>query len=359
MTRILVIHPGHGHSTSDVFEGVCAGLTMNGVEVVRFEWGKMLQPLTAAVLGSVQGGVVKEADAERLHQFMCWLAGADALAVAADQEVDAALVINGLLFPPSRAGLLKKIGLPVACYGTEAPYFERTEREIAPFYTHWFTQERTSVARYADLDVPVTYLPMAYNPEVHHPAPIDADKRCDVTFIGGGFPERKALLGGVDWTGIDVTIHGTLWGLDLAQEKGKFDFARGTRYTEGAIPNELTAAWHRSAKIALNIHRQMGYIETGTTVAPGLAESLGPRAYEICAAGGFMLCDDERPEVWDVYGDAAATFRAWDSADLEKQVRSWLARPDERERRRQAQQQAVAPHHWGARAKTILETLID
>lgn len=358
MTRILVIHPGHGHSTSDVYHGVCAGLAMQGVEVVPFEWGRMLRPLTAAVLGGVAGGTVKEEDAERLHQFMCWLAGADALAVAADREVDAALVINGLLFPPSRAGLMKKIGMAVACYGTEAPYFERTERQLAPFYTHWFTQERTTVARYADLDVPVTYLPMAYNPAIHQPGPVDPDKRCDMTFIGGGYPERRAVLAGVDWTGIDRTIHGTLWGLDMEAERGKIDFARGQRYTEGAIPNEMTAAWHRSAKVALNLHRKMGYIELGNQVASG-AESLGPRAYEIPAVGGFMLSDDERPELRDIYGDAAATFKAWDSADLERRLRYWLTHDDARERTRQAQHAAVQPHHWGNRAKTILERIID
>lgn len=356
--KVLVIHPGHGHSTADVFEGLCVGLDMCGVEVVRFEWGQMLRPLTAAVLGAVQGGTVKEQDAERLHQFMAWLAAADALAVAADQECEAVIVVNGLLFPPSRADLFKKIGVPIVCYGTEAPYFEQTERRLAPSYTHFFTQERTAVARFRDLGVPTTYLPMAYNPQIHRPAPPDDDKVCDLTFIGGGFPERKALLGPVNWTGIDHTIHGTLWGLDLASERGKFDFTRGQRYTEGAIPNGMTSAWHRSARIALNLHRTMTYIETGGTVESGTAESLGPRAYEIPACGGFLLSDDERPELRDVYGESAATFRAWDATDLERQIRYWLAHPDERERVRQAQAQAVAPHHWGNRAQTILEHII-
>lgn len=357
--NILVVHPGHGHSTSDVYEGICAGLEMQGCAVTRFEWGKMIQPITAVVLGAVAGNAVADKDAERLHQWICWMAAGDVLWEAAEHEVEAVLVINGLLFPPSRTALFRKMGLPIACYGTEAPYFEATERQLVPFYSHWFTQERTAAQRYADLGTPVIYLPMAYNPNIHHPAPPDPDRSCDVTFVGGGYPERKALLGDADWSGIDITIHGTLWGLDLKQERGKFDFSRGTRYTEGAIPNEQTCAWHRSAKVALNFHRQMGYIETGTTVAPGQAESLGPRAYEIPACGGFLLSDDERPELRDIYGESAATFKAWDAADLERQTRYWLAHPDERERRRRAQQEAVTPHHWGERAKTILERLID
>jgi spore maturation protein CgeB len=324
--KILLIHPGHGHSTADVFEGLCVGFELNKVEVVRFEWGQMLRPLTSVVIGAIQSGVVKEDQADRLHQFMARLASNDAIGMMIDNEVNAIVVVNGLLFPPSTAALLKKVGIPVVCYGTEAPYFERTELEIAPFYTHWFTQERTSVGKFSPI-VPTTYLPMAYNPRLHQPGPADDDKRCDLTFIGGGFPERKRLLAGVDWTDIDKTIHGTLWGLDMEAEKGRYDFERGTRYTEGAIPNEMTSAWHRSATIALNMHRKMTYIEQGGQIAAGIAESLGPRSYEIPACGGFLLSDDERPEISDVYGEAAATFKAWDSADLERQIRYWLAHP--------------------------------
>ena len=362
--KILLCHPGHGHSTANVYDGLCTGFEMNGVEVVRFAWGEMLRPLTILTICAEESGKLKDGAAEHIHQFLCYLAGADALAVAAEHEVNAVLVVNGLLFPPSRAGLMKKIGIPIACYGTESPYFEKTEREIAPFYSHWFTQERTAVKRFSDLDVPVTYLPMAYNPQLHQPGPHDPDKRCDVVFVGGGFPERKALLNGVDWTGIDRAIHGTLWGLDLSQEQGRHDFGRGTRYTEGAIPNELTTAWHQSARIALNMHRKMTYIEQNTPFPVGHAESLGPRAYEIPACGGvgefggFMLSDDERPEIHDVYGDAAATFKAWDSADLERQIRWWLRHDRYREEWAYAQHEAVQPHHWGNRAKTILECLL-
>lgn len=211
--------------------------------------------------------------------------------------------------------------------------------------------------RFADLDVPTTYLPMAYNPRLHIPGPPDPDKQCDVVFVGGGFPERKALLNAVDWTGIDRAIHGTLWGLDLEAEQEKRDFGRGSRYTEGAIPNEMTTAWHRSAKVALNLHRQMTFIERNLPFPAGHAESLGPRSYEIPASGGFLLSDDERPEIADVYGDAAAVFRAWNAADLERQLRYWLSHPGERERKQQAQHEAVRPHHWGNRARVLLENL--
>lgn len=357
--KILVIHPGHGHSTADVYEGLCAGLDMQPeVEVIRLEWGKMLRPLTALVNGAIRGDALPDTEGENLHKFAAYLASGDVIGVALDAMVDAVIVVNGLLFPPSRAKVLQRLGIPVVCYGTESPYFDSAERDIAPFYTHWFTNERTSVQKFSDL-TRAFYLPHAYNPLLHVPGEIDPAKACDVVFVGGGFPERKEALAGVDWTDINARIHGTLWDLDIELERGQRGFSRGDRYTIGAIPNEETCAWHRSAKIALNMHRQMSYVEHNIPIAAGICESLGPRAYEIPACGGFMLCDDERAEAAEVYGDSVALFDAWSSVSLEREIRYWLTHDGARERQQAAQYAAVQPHHWGNRAKTILETIID
>lgn len=333
-----------------------AGLEMNGVEVVPFQWRRILEVWIGVVRFAVVGGYPAE-KVEPLHQFCGRIAAADVVSIAVDAEVDAAIVVNGLLFPPERAKVLQKLGIPVVCYGTEAPYFEQFERQIAPFYTHWATNERRSVGAFADLTRSF-YLAHAYNPLVHTPGPAEPDKQCDAVFVGGGYPERKALLDGEGWEDIHLERRGTLWHLDLEAERNATDSDRRGRYSERAIPNEETTAWHRSATIALNLHRKMTRIETGEEVAAGAGESLGPRAYEIPAVGGFMLCDDERPELQDVYGDSAATFRAWDRDDLIRQCRYWLSHPDERDRRRQAQYEAVQPHHWGNRARELLENII-
>ena len=354
--KLLLIHPGHTFSTSDVFDGLLAGFQAVGVDVVTFQWDYIIQRLGTLVMGGVASGLIPKDKEEQYQAFCSYLAANDVTNVAIDNEVDAVFVVNGTLFPSSRLKPLKKLGIVTACYGTEAPYFEETERQIAPLYDYWFTQERSALPLFRRL-TDAHYLPMAYNPDVHQPGPIDPDYAADVVFIGGGYPERQALLNGVDWTGINHQRRGTLWQLDFAAERGASGLGRAVRYAEGAIPNHETAAWHRSSKIALNIHRQMTHVETNVTIPPGLAESLGPRAYEIPAVGGCMLCDDDRPEVRDVYGDSAATFRAWDSADLERQIRYWLTHDDARESLARAQHQAVQPHTWAARAATVATIL--
>ena len=352
--KILVCHPGHSFSTSDVYDGLCAGLRANDVTVIPFQWDKPLQTLGALVSGAIAAGVVKTEKAETVRQFTSWLAAADVISVAVDEAVDAVIVVNGVLFPMDRAFVLQKLGIPVACIGTEAPYFLEAEQDFSAAYSHWFTNERKCVGMF---QAPSFYLPHAYNPETHRPGSADPDKACDVTFIGGGYPERKRLIDGVDWRGIHKEVLGTLWHLDLDAERGSTDTGRSVRYSDGAIPNTETSAWHRSARIALNMNRRMTHVETGGVIQPGSAQSLGPRAYEIPAVGGFMLSDDERPELREVYGESAATFKAWDSADLERQIRYWLGHADARERTQRAQYEAVQPHHWGNRAKQVLETI--
>lgn len=362
--KVLLLHPGHSFSTSDVFDGLAWGLAWSGADVVAYRWDQQLQVLGRIATLGVSTGVVSPEQGEQFQAFCGYLASADALAVALVEEVDAVLVVNGLLFPPERAALLRRLNIPVACYGTEAPYVEAMERQIAPFYSHWFTQERRSVARMQDL-VPTTYLPLAYHPERHALAAPDPDKRVDAVFVGGGYPERRALLDGVDWaTGgpdgrrITHARVGTLWTLDLDAEAARGGPGRNRAYSAGAVPNAVTAAWHRSARISLNLHRRMTTVETRGRIADGVAESCNPRVYEVPAVGGFLLCDDARPELADILGDAAATYRADDAADLTYQLRSWLSRPGSREAAARAQYEAIQPHHYGARAATVLETLI-
>lgn len=355
--RILLIHPGHSFSTSDVYDGLAWGLRWAGAEVLEYRWDEHLEglrKLTAAVAAS---GVIAEDKGEDLLTFAAYLASADSFEAAYAGQVDAVLVVNGLLFPAVRAAALRRLGIPVACYGTEAPYMEGAERGLAPAYSHWFTQERKSVQRYQDL-APTTYLPLAYHPERHCLGPVDPERAVDAVFVGGGYPERKRLLDGVNWSGLRHARVGTLWSIDLAAEAAKSARpGRQANYSEGNVPNEVTTAWHRSAKIALNIHRRMTYIETLGQIEADEAESCNPRVYEVPAVGGFLLSDDSRPEQRELFPEIP-TYRYGDSADLERQVRYWLANDHRRESQALAQHEAVAEHHYGQRARTVLETLI-
>ena len=103
--KVLVCHPGHSFSTHDVYMGLCEGLRLNGVEVVPFEWQRPLRMMATMTGAAVGTGFVSEAKAPQLEQYGTWLASANAVELALDQDVDAVIVVNGILFPPSRARL--------------------------------------------------------------------------------------------------------------------------------------------------------------------------------------------------------------------------------------------------------------
>lgn len=342
--RILLIYSGHSFSTLDVCEGLAHGLAANGAEVVPWHLHTVQQTLHQLRGAAEQIGMVAPEDRERLKGWITNIASADAVTLALLHEVDAVVAVYGLLFPVERVRALRQLGIPVACYGTEAPYIRR-EFDIAPHYSHWFTNERRSVAAFRQAGANAHYLAHAYHPHHHRPAAPDPALACDVTFVGGFYAERKALLGGVDWAGMGV----------VARFDGTLKDSNDPH--AGAMTNADVTRRHQSARIALNIHRTTGDHFAGEQIDPTLASCLNPRAYEIPAAGGFMLCDDSRPELTEVFGDSAATFRAGDSADLARQCRYWLDHPDARDRQAAAQHQAIQPHHWGNRARTVLETL--
>jgi spore maturation protein CgeB len=331
--RIYVIHPGAQHSTSDVYDGLVAGLrAVDGVDLYEGRIDTILSWYTNALIAGQRAGVFDPTATVFNRQRM---ASAHITQHILEAWPDYVISVSGHNYHLKDADALRTVGIKTAVVLTESPYFGPLELEIRQHYDVAFTNERRS-AKALDAH----YLPHAYNPEVHTP---DGPKAhaADVVFIGSWFDERRDLFNGVDWTGIDFVWRGH----DLSDT------------ATDVVPNAEAAAYYRSTKISLNQHRTTTSHGSGQHIRPDEAESLGPRAYEIPACGGFMLCDDSREELWDVYGEWAATYRANDSADLERQVKHWLAHPDRREETARAMRDAVRAHSWVNRAKQVLACL--
>lgn len=274
-------------------------------------------------------------------------AGHGALAEALWRQPDLVLAVSGGNLHFTVPLTLRKYGLRTAVYLTECPYQMPMERSIAALYDVVFTHERNAVSLF---DHPrVHYLPHAYNARLHTRGPYHAEKQCDVFFVGSGFSERRALFDGVAWDGISFVRKGFLW--DAEEDARAHDLCN----PPGILPNEEAVWWYRSARINLNHHRTTTIYGDGAHIPDGAAASLGPRAYEIAACGGFQISDASRPELEDVFGGTVPTYRLHDSADLERQIRYYLAHPDDRERLRRAQYDAVQPHSWDARSRTLLD----
>jgi hypothetical protein len=335
--RILVVAPGHGFSTLDVFSGVVAGLRANGQEVWEYPLHKTFETMELLVASAKKVGIAPEGDYPDPLQLGTM--GIPGYAMA--KRVELVLFIHGLNVPPSIPETLRRGGYKTAILCTESPY-ETAEKEAgaAAFYETVFTTDKNAPPLFI-LNRPdrVHYLPHAWHPGRHAPDGEKADP-CDVFFVGTRYEERDELLNGVDWTGIDF------------RDK-TLDYSKNalSELMTQITPNEVTAAHYRSAFISLNHHRTSTLIHGEGHIPSGLAYSLNPRAYEVPACGGFLV-SDARAELDDVFEGCVPTYT--DSASLENLIRYFLAHPDERNALAKAQHQAIQPHSWVDRAKDLL-----
>lgn len=337
--RVGVIHPGASFATHDVYSGVVAGLRALGAVVDEHRIDQILTWYDAAVSAGLAQGVFTPSVVDNRVLNRHALSSAHITREILRDPPDAVLCVSGHAYHKDDVAILRRAGIRTAVLLTESPYFGALEMEIGSWYDAVFTNERKALGMFRLLG-DAHYLPHAYHPAVHTREGPRADA-CDVVFIGSLFDERRALLAGVDWTG----IHRVVRGMDL--RTGQADL----------VDNFDTAAHYRSAAISLNHHRTTTSHGSGQHIRPDEAESLGPRAYEIAACGGFQLMDDSRPERFAVFGEVCPTYRAGNSADLERQIRYYLARPAQRAAIAEAMWQAVQPHSWTARARQVLEVL--
>jgi hypothetical protein len=344
--HILVVHPGHAYSTADVFDGLVFGLRATGASVSTF-------PLMDEVLlAHTLIDAARAANALPTYPDPFAYACRSIPALAMAKGADAVIVVTGSNVPAAIPLTLRRGGIQTAILCTETPYLTHTrEANDASFYDVVFTMERNGPPLFIHNDpATVSYLPHAYHPERHTPGPINPAKAPDVFFVGTRYPERAALFDAV----FAACAHEIDWHEISQWYQPGDDPATAFR---GVLPNTEAVAWYRSARISLQHHRTIADWTQGTQIAPQSAASLGPRVYEIAACGGFCLCDSTRPELADVFGACVPTYDPARPADLERQIRHYLAHPDQRDALAAQQQQAVQPHTWTARGLQIRTTL--
>jgi spore maturation protein CgeB len=339
--RVYVVHPGANFATSDVYDGLVAGLVACGVEVHEGRIDTILNFYDTAITAGVVTGAMDASKFVPGAFNRQRLASAHITQSILDVWPDVVIVVSGHNYHTRDVQILRRVGLKIACLLTESPYFIDLELILAQIYGTVFTNERACLPRFRAVTPHAFYLPHAWLPERHQPGPADPAKACDAFFVGSWFEERRALLLGDAWDGINL-----VWkGHDLSDAP------------TAILPNDEAAAWYRSAKIALNMHRTTTSNGSGAHIRPEEAESLNPRAYEIAACGGFQLMDDSRAERLEIFGDCMPTYKAGDAADLTKQIRWWLDKPNYRAEWAYAQHAAIQPHTWTARARQVLEVL--
>jgi spore maturation protein CgeB len=338
--KILAVAPAARFSVMDVYNGQVAGLRENGVKVYEFDYGKRLGLFNEFLQWCARHKKIGEGFNEKLYT----MAGESIYVTAKALEVDLVWMNSPLHVHTLILYLLKRDGIRTAGYMSESPYEDDRWLVRASMFDYCFINDPVSLERWRAVNPQTFYLPHAYDPARHH-LNGHVEKEFDVAFVGTGFPTRRKFFEKVDWTGITPKFAG-YWPKTPTRTKLRpfLEFR--------ILDNAETVSLYQRSRIGLQLHRTDTYLQDGGQIDPGSAHSLGPRSYELAACGVFQV-SDERPELREVFGDSVPTFTT--PAELEQQIRYYLANPDKREEMGLAQHQAVQPHTFANRMKDVLE----
>lgn len=333
--RVLFVWSAAEWSVFDVARGFHDALVAAGHEVYNYRLYNRIEFAARGLYGLP--GKLSE-NQPLISRLACEGLVVEALA----NEVEVIILASAVAVHPNGVIIAKRAGFPVAVLHTESPYEDENQAEFSQWCDVTFTHERFSAERYG-----WHYLPHAYDPAVHHP--VRRDKRkvpiltangksstCDVLMLGTGWPERTDLLAAIDWTGIDLRILGVWPDIKKGHPLERF-------YTNGVVDNKAAPRLYAASKICLNFHRNHPR-----------AESLNPRAYEIAACGGFQL-SDPRAEVGEIFGDSVPTFT--NAAELQHQIRHYLAHPAERKAMAERARLQVQGHTFTVRAAEMINVI--
>jgi len=353
IVRVLLVHPGADWSVADVHAGIRDAMQRQGVAVIDYAMNRRIENAGKVLLGAWKAG--KKAVAKPNEADLMYHASTGTLERALRFKVDWVFIISAMYFHPDVLVLLRRAGIRTAALFTESPYDDLEQLRIAPVLDACWVNERASVAAFRAVQPRTWYYQHAIDLERHQPGAREGDEDVpahDVVFVGTGFWERCELLASVDWGGerggspIDFGLYGA-W--DLLGSRSKL-----RKHLKGDItPNAKTAALYRRAKVGLNLHRTSRSFGRNQAQIKG-AESMGPRCYELAAAG-LPFVTDYRAEVADVFGDLVPTFT--NGAELRAVLDRLLADAQERERIAAALPACVAGHTFDKRVAEMLTQL--
>lgn len=263
-------------------------------------------------------------------------------------EFNATLVLTTGFAPVSAGGLdeLRAGGIGSRNFLTDDPWnraqFSPWFLKVLPRYDAVFSPRRLNLDDLRALGCrAVSYLPFAYNPELHFPAEgaSPAERAVDVLFAGGADADRIPSARALVATGMNVSLYGGYWDrqADLrACAHGLADLATLRRVTP-------------AAKLVLCLVRRAN------------RDGHAMRSFEVPAMGGCMLVEEteEHREILGAEGECAVFFRT--ELEMVEKARWLLAHPDERKRL------AVAAHAritgggntYADRLRTMLATTLS
>ncbi len=222
-------------------------------------------------------------------------------------------------------------------------------QQLAGGYDYWFVIQQASCmealkragARH------VSYLPMGADPALHRPQTLTAAEQdeygADVSFVGAGYANRRALL--PRWMSKAWSFK--LWGNEW---EGAENLTSVLQRHGSRIDTETCIKVFNATSVNLNLHSCAG---------DGLdpeADFVNPRTFELAACGAFQLVDD-RSLFSDLF-TPHEMVRFTAAEEVPALIRTWLNDvPGRQAIAEAARRRVLAQHTYEHRMRELLATI--
>ncbi len=253
----------------------------------------------------------------------------DVVAIAAEQQSDLVLVLNGVVLPADKTQLLRSSGYRTAVWFTDDPYYTDWTLTIAQRYDYVFTLELGCVAFYLNAGCQhVYYLPFAANTEVFKPMQVQSSYQSDICLIGTAFWNRIELIDRLTPILLNRKIVISGWWWDRLHNYSKL--SDSIKLGEWLTPEE-TASYYNGAKIVINLHRSIHDDSINVNTSKKIpALSVNPRTFEIASCGAFQL-SDFRQQTAQLYELGAELVSYTSHEELVHKIEYYMQNEEERQ----------------------------
>lgn len=368
----LMLPGGHYRRALDAWQtsGAATGLSLR-ILVVSPTWGGSwpLAGMVARALGALghdarlldlapfHGGLkelgrfgARRSRRAELESRYCEVLAAGVAAAAETLEPDLVIALAQAPLGPDALAAIARGGALRALWFVED--FRRLTywRELAKHYDYVFTiQEGECLEQMrAVSDARISYLPCAFEPEVHRPLPLSPAERTaygsDVSFVGAGYRNRRKVLR--RFLDLDFRIWGSDWG-------GAVDLASAIQRDGARVSTEESVRVFNATRVNLNLHSSTYHDDVDPR-----GDFVNPRTFELAGCGAFQIVD-ERLCLPPLFAAGSEIVTVATGREMSDATRHYLAHADERRQiAARGRERALADHSSLRRMQTLLGAVL-
>ncbi|WP_332694906.1 CgeB family protein [Halalkalibacter lacteus] len=238
---------------------------------------------------------------------------------------DVCITMIGFKMPTTTIEWLKKIGIKLAVWMTEDPYYIDQSLKLIDHYDYVFTIDNAALKLYKEAGHQhAYYLPLGTDPEIYYPT--TPAKEYDICLVGYPYPERVKMIHFLlEKTNFSIQVVGSQWEKKLGKVKHSSKLTIHSRW----VPPIDTKNHYNRASINLNTHRPFNLKQNKNTRGV-VNESINNRTFDIASCGAFQLIEF-KPDLPQHFFSGKEIVSFNNNDELLKKVKYYLRHSNKRQ----------------------------